>query len=54
MIGSLGQAWSAPELSMCWVDLWVGLGWIGLGQDFSVFGGLSWVGSTVAEVLLQI
>jgi len=31
------------ELSMGWVDPWVGLGWVGLGQDFSVFGGLGWV-----------
>ena len=31
------------ELSMGWVDLWVGLGWVRLGRDFSVFGGLGWV-----------
>jgi len=24
---------------------------LGLGRDFSVFGGLDWVGSTVAKVL---
>jgi len=29
---------SEPELSMGWVDPWVGL-----GRDFSVFGGLGWV-----------
>jgi len=29
---------SSPELSMGWVDPWVGL-----GRDFSVFGGLGWV-----------
>ena len=32
-----------PELSMRWVDPWVGLGWVRLGWDFSVFGGLGWV-----------
>jgi len=31
----------APELSMGWVDPWVGLGSVGLG----------WVGSTTAKVL---
>ena len=36
---------------MGWVDPWVGLGWVGLGQDFSVFGGFGWVGSTTAKVL---
>jgi len=34
------------ELYLGWVDPWVG--W---GQDFSVFGGLSWVGSTVPKVV---
>jgi len=33
------------------VDPWVGLGWVGLGRDFSVFGGLGSVGSTTAKVL---
>jgi len=28
---------------------WVGLGWIGLGRDVSIFDGLGWVGSWVAE-----
>ena len=29
---------------MGWVDPWFGLGnWVGLGRDFSVFGGLGWV-----------
>jgi len=28
-----------------------GLGWVGLGRDFSVFGGLGWVVSTTAQVL---
>ena len=37
---------ATSELSMGWVDPWVGL-----GQDFSVFGGLCWVGSTTAKVL---
>jgi len=37
---------SAPELSMGWVDPWVGL-----GRFFLVFGGLSFVGSTIAKVL---
>jgi len=27
------------------------MGWVGLGRDFSVFGGLGWVGSTIAIVL---
>jgi len=27
------------ELSMGWVDRRAGLGWVGLGQDFSVFDG---------------
>ena len=31
---------------MGWVDPWVGL-----GRDFSVFGGVGWVGSTIAKVL---
>jgi len=29
------------ELSMGWVDPWVGLGWVELGRDFSVLVG--WV-----------
>jgi len=41
---------SIPELSMGWVDPWVGLGWVGLGRDISGFGGLGWVGSTIAKV----
>ena len=39
------------ELSMGWVDPWVGLGRVGLGRDFSVFGGLGWVGSIIAKGL---
>jgi len=27
------------------------MGWVGLDQDFSVFGGFGWVGSTIAKVL---
>ena len=27
------------------------MGWVGLGRDFSVFGGLGSVGSTIAKVL---
>jgi len=34
-----------------WVGLTRGLGWVGLGRDFSVFGGLGWVGSTTAKIL---
>jgi len=34
------------ELSMGWVDPWVGL-----GRAFSVFGGLGWVRSIIAIVL---
>ena len=40
----------STELSMGWVDPWVGLGRVGLGREFSVFRGLVWVGSTVAKV----
>jgi len=36
---------------MGWVDPWVGMGWVALGRDFSVFSGLGWFGSTTAEVL---
>jgi len=36
---------------MAWVDPRVGLGWIGLRRDFSVFSGLSGVGSTIVQVL---
>jgi len=28
---------------MGWVNPRVGLGWIGLGRDFLIFGGLGWV-----------
>ena len=31
---------------MGWVDPWVGL-----GRNFSVFGGFGWVGSTIAKAL---
>jgi len=40
-VGGLGLA--QAKLSMGWVDPWVGLDWVGLGRDFSVFGGLGWV-----------
>jgi len=36
-----GVSDACAELSMGWVDPWVGLGWVGLG----------WVGSTTAKVL---
>jgi len=36
---------------MGWVDPWVGFGWVKLGRDLSVFGGLGWVGSTITKVL---
>jgi len=42
------------ELSVGWVDPWVGLGWVGSGwvEIFqSVFGGLGWVGSSTANEL---
>ena len=42
---------SGAELSMGWVDPWVGLSWVGLGRHFSVFGGLGSVGSTIGKVL---
>jgi len=50
-LGLLSADLYGAELSLSWVDPWVGLGWVGLGRDFSVFGGLAWVGSTVAKVL---
>ena len=34
---------SVSQLSMGWIDPCVGLDWLGLGRDFSVFGGLDWV-----------
>jgi len=34
---------------MGWVDPWVGLDWVRLGRDFSVFGGLGSVGSTIEK-----
>jgi len=34
---------SVSELSMGWVDPWVGLGWVGLGRDFSVLVGWVWL-----------
>ena len=34
---------SVSQLSMSWIDPCVGLDWLGLGRDFSVFGGLDWV-----------
>jgi len=40
---------SRPQLSMGWVDPWVGLVWVGLGRNFAVFNG--WVGSTIAKVV---
>ena len=40
---------TAPELSMGWVEPWVGLDWVGLGRDFSVFGRLGWVWYTIAK-----
>jgi len=48
-----GHTWTCidPELSMGWFDPWVGLGRVELGRDISVFGGLGWGGSTVAEVV---
>jgi hypothetical protein len=33
------------ELSMGWVDSWVGLGWVGLGRVFRNLNGLGWMGS---------
>jgi len=40
MTGNSRGMLNDPELSMGWVDPWVRLGWVGLGRDFSVFGGL--------------
>ena len=31
------------EMGMGWVNPWVGLGWVGLGPNFSVCNGLGWV-----------
>jgi len=47
---ALGDQVVEAELSMGWVDPWVGFSWVGLGRDFSVFRGLGWVGSTIAKV----
>jgi len=38
MVRALDLQFQTPELSMGWVDTRVGL-----GRDFSVFGGLGWV-----------
>jgi len=35
--------WHRVAQSCPWVGLTHGLGWVGLGRDFSVFGGLGWV-----------
>jgi len=48
---SSGSGDAGSELSMGWVDPWVGLAWVVLGRDHSVFGGFGWVGSTIAKVL---
>jgi hypothetical protein len=32
-----------PDMAMGWVNPWVGLGWVRLGQKFLDFGGLGWV-----------
>jgi len=48
---SVEQQQGATELSMGWVDPWVGLGWFGLGR-VEIFQFLvGWVGSTTAKVL---
>ena len=31
------------ELSIGWVDPWVGLGWVGSGSRIFIFSGLGWV-----------
>ena len=35
---------------MVWVDLRVGLGWVGLCRDFALFNGLDLVGSNMTKV----
>jgi len=40
-----------PRLRLCCARVVHGLGWVGLGRDLSVFGGLGWVGSTTTKVL---
>jgi len=55
----LGDGAGIPELSIGWVDPWVGLGWVGLGwiesgrvgSNFFSFWWVGWVGSTIAKVL---
>jgi len=42
------------ELFMYLVDPRVGLGWVGLGRDFAVFGGLSWVQNDTSTIFLTI
>jgi len=37
------ESGGGPSSQSCpWVGLTHGLGWVGLGRDFSVFGGLGW------------
>jgi len=42
-----------PELSMGWVDPWVGLGWVEIFVRFW-WVGFGWVGSTTAKVLKNL
>jgi len=51
LAADVGVVYRRPAQSCPLVGLTHGLGWVGLGRDFSVFGVLSWVGSTVAKVL---
>jgi len=42
-LGPLIFRYHSPYQSCPWVRLTHGLGWFGLGRDFSVFDGLGWV-----------
>ena len=45
---------STAELSMGWVDPRVLLGWVGLGQDFTVFDRVGWVEYDKCTIFLMI
>jgi len=45
--------WVGTELSIGWVDTWVGLDWVELGRDFSLFGGLGWVHYSKSTKILK-
>jgi len=46
MSSAMAESYIRAELSMGWVDPWVGLGWVEIFQFL-----VGWVGSTTAKVL---